>query len=426
MGHKWAMTVNSQSIDAAFLDILRHALNHLYDPDQLRTSPLVHLLALDSQPQAATRLQQLLLAAIQALRPPMGEPAGSVKRRIYQVLQLRYEQQFSQKEVADQLGLSVRQFRRLQQAALETLAFHLVQAYGLADRLADLPAAPAVHTVAVSPDELPESLLWLQSLSATETTRLSQALPEVLRLVQPLADRNQKRLAWQPWAPGEATCSAAIHPQVFRQALLHLLNAAIVHARGSEVSVTVDCRSLDVSITVAAGGAAGQSSDLDFVLGNEQEMVQQMLHAVGADLVLRTSSSGWQAQLCCDRVQEQPVLVVDDHPDTVDLLRRCVEGTRYRIVATHEPQRALAMAQQEQPFVVLLDVMMPGVDGWEVLTRLKQDEVTAHIPVWVCTVLDQSELAISLGADGFLRKPVTREALLQVLDAQAVQEPARH
>ena len=110
-------------------------------------------------------------------------------------------------------------------------------------------------------------------------------------------------------------------------------------------------------------------------------------------------------------------LVIDDHPDTSDLLKRYLAGTRYRLVATTEPRRGLDLALELQPYVILLDVMMPDADGWEVLTRMKQLAATASIPIWVCTVLDQSELALALGANGFLRKPVMRQELLAVLES---------
>ena len=433
MGHKQAIRACIQAMDGQFLDdqflddqflaVLRHALNHLYDHEQLRASALIGLLELEGQQQAPLRLQQLLLEAIEALRPATSEPAGSMKRRIHQVLQLRYAQQFAQKEVAVQLGLSVRQFRRLQQVAVESLALHLTERHALAERLASLPAAHPTDAGTPAAAALPESLHWILSLSRTENTVLDRALPEVLRLVQPLAERNQKRLVWGSEDCAEG-CTVAVHPLVFRQAMLHLLNAAILHTGGSEVRVSVAGERLHVNVAVQAGCALAGAGGDPPGLGAEEQIVQQMLGAFDASLCVAPCGSGWQAVLRCDRVQEQPVLVIDDHPDTVDLLKRCVEGTRYRVVATHEPQAALDLAQKEEPFIVLLDVMMPGVDGWEVLTRLKQHEATAALPVWVCTVLDQSELALSLGADGFLRKPFTREALLAVLDAQAAQEPA--
>jgi CheY-like chemotaxis protein len=69
--------------------------------------------------------------------------------------------------------------------------------------------------------------------------------------------------------------------------------------------------------------------------------------------------------------------------------------------------------------VIILDVMMPDIDGWEILGRLRSHPSTSAIPVVVCTILAQEELALSLGASGFLLKPITRQALLEELDRQA-------
>ena len=62
--------------------------------------------------------------------------------------------------------------------------------------------------------------------------------------------------------------------------------------------------------------------------------------------------------------------------------------------------------------------MMPQVDGWRVLGRLRQHPLTGHIPVVVCTILSQEALALSLGASAFIRKPITRRAFLAALDDQ--------
>jgi len=70
------------------------------------------------------------------------------------------------------------------------------------------------------------------------------------------------------------------------------------------------------------------------------------------------------------------------------------------------------------PQIIVLDVMMPQTDGWRVLSRLRQHPLTSNIPVIVCTILAQEALALSLGANAFLRKPVTRQAFLAALDRQ--------
>jgi CheY-like chemotaxis protein len=75
------------------------------------------------------------------------------------------------------------------------------------------------------------------------------------------------------------------------------------------------------------------------------------------------------------------------------------------------------MAREQQPIAITLDVMMPGVDGWSVLTALKSDPKTAAIPVIVVTMLEDRQLGFALGAADFLTKPVDQERLRQTLSA---------
>ena len=408
------MPAATQTADAPFLDGLRQALNHLYDPDQLRNSPLISLFALEGHFSAGTKLQHILLEAIQAMRPPAAEPPSSMRRRIHQVLQLRYEQQFEQKEVAVQLGLSVRQYRRLQHTAVEALAFYLLEQYDLAARVAALPSAraPAAEDALA---ELPPSLQWILSLPSSETTDLAAALPELLQLVEPLANRNGKSITLHG---AHTAAAAAVHPLVFRQAMLHVLNSAILHRSGRTVQIAAGVNRRQVLVTAQATGHVVPAKDSDADKPAQDQMVQQMLQACRASLAVHEENDAWQATLTFACAEEPLLLVIDDHVETTDLLQRYLEGTRYRLAVCHDPTQAVAAVHESQPILILLDVMMPGVDGWEILTQLKQHEATALMPVWVCTVLDQSELAYSLGADGFLRKPVTRQSLLAALDAQ--------
>jgi CheY-like chemotaxis protein len=87
-------------------------------------------------------------------------------------------------------------------------------------------------------------------------------------------------------------------------------------------------------------------------------------------------------------------------------------------VGTRDPGQALSLAEKLSPQIIVLDVMMPQVDGWKVLGRLRQYPLTAHVPIVVCTILAHKELALSLGASAFIRKPVTRQAFLAALDHQ--------
>ena len=78
-------------------------------------------------------------------------------------------------------------------------------------------------------------------------------------------------------------------------------------------------------------------------------------------------------------------------------------------------QQALEIAGRQQPRLIILDVMMPHQDGWEILGALQENPVTATLPVIVCSVLKEAELALALGACDYITKPVSQTQLLTVL-----------
>ncbi len=113
--------------------------------------------------------------------------------------------------------------------------------------------------------------------------------------------------------------------------------------------------------------------------------------------------------------KEATVLVVDDFPDNVALLSSMLKG-RYRVRAAIDGESALAiMTAEDPPDLVLLDVMMPGIDGYEVCRRLKSDPMTAEIPVIFLTAkTDEADEAtgLSLGAVDYIAKPVSPPIVL--------------
>ncbi|MFZ5608449.1 MAG: PleD family two-component system response regulator [Pseudomonadota bacterium] len=108
------------------------------------------------------------------------------------------------------------------------------------------------------------------------------------------------------------------------------------------------------------------------------------------------------------------VLVVDDVPPNVKLLEAKLTKEYFDVLTATSGLEALAVAQRELPDIILLDVMMPGMDGFEVCRRLKADPAVSHIPVVMVTALDQAEdkiTGLEAGADDFLTKPVKEVAL---------------
>jgi CheY-like chemotaxis protein len=210
----------------------------------------------------------------------------------------------------------------------------------------------------------------------------------------------------------------AMDPIAARQTLLNLLSVAIGRAcPDSQVSVSATVLQWDVQVGVCCAEARlGQQGSADEAVS--LDIARRLVQMCGGRAQVSTGAASFAATLVLPALEQLPVLAVDDNAGTLQLLRRYTAGTRYRLIETRDPEQALALAERHSPQVIVLDVMMPRIDGWEVLGRLREHPLTRHIPIIVCTILAQEELALSLGASDFVRKPVTRQALLAALDRQ--------
>jgi signal transduction histidine kinase/DNA-binding response OmpR family regulator len=112
---------------------------------------------------------------------------------------------------------------------------------------------------------------------------------------------------------------------------------------------------------------------------------------------------------------KRTVLVVDDEPAARDMLSRFLGKEGFRIVTATSGEEALKLARQVRPRAITLDVMMPGMDGWAVLSALKADPELADIPVIIVSIIDDKNLGYALGASDYLTKPLERDRLGDVL-----------
>jgi signal transduction histidine kinase/CheY-like chemotaxis protein len=119
------------------------------------------------------------------------------------------------------------------------------------------------------------------------------------------------------------------------------------------------------------------------------------------------------------------VLVIEDDPSALRLLREYLEPVGYVVRSAPDGEAGLAEARRRTPAAVILDVLLPRLDGWEVLRRLKGDEALRDVPVIIVTVVDEREVGLALGAVDYLVKPVGREALLATLDRLGQTSPSR-
>jgi CheY-like chemotaxis protein len=109
------------------------------------------------------------------------------------------------------------------------------------------------------------------------------------------------------------------------------------------------------------------------------------------------------------------VLVIDDDAAVRDLMSRFLGKEGFRVVTAAGGEEGLRLARTIEPDVITLDVLMPGMDGWSVLTALKADPALVEIPVVMLTMLDDRNLGYALGAADYLTKPIDRERLVAVL-----------
>jgi len=112
------------------------------------------------------------------------------------------------------------------------------------------------------------------------------------------------------------------------------------------------------------------------------------------------------------------ILLVDDEPEFVSMLQMRLEANRYDVVTANDGREGLQKIAEENPDLVLLDVMMPGMDGFEVLEKLRKSPSTKYLPVVLLTARGESSSIFKgqeLGATDYLTKPCASEDLLAVI-----------
>jgi CheY-like chemotaxis protein len=109
------------------------------------------------------------------------------------------------------------------------------------------------------------------------------------------------------------------------------------------------------------------------------------------------------------------VLVIDDDPNVLDLMTRLLTKEGYQVVTASNGDEGFRVAQERRPAAITLDVLMPGIDGWTVMSKLKKAPELLDIPVVMLTVADNKSLGFALGASAYLSKPIDRDRLVSIL-----------
>ncbi|MCD6518734.1 MAG: response regulator [Anaerolineae bacterium] len=378
------------------------ALKQLYDSPSLGKHPLAELFAraeggvLDR----AQNLRRIFLEVIQSLRPKAGTPVDSPDWRAYRILEMRYLEGLSPDEAMLELALQKSQYFRDQARALELVGDCLWQRYR-SSFAKDAEAEPE--------DLLRLELKRLYEHAAWDTVDLKKIIEELSSVVVPLAQERGVDFINEIISPLQVRYGSRV---ILRQAMLNLFLLAMEIGSRGKVRLS---SSAEGELTLEIYPSEGQTLPS---LSSEQErrlsLAQELIAATRGQLVQEAHSAKWILKLNWQEV-ENVLLVIDDNQGFLELFHRYLEGHNWRVVCASGGAEARKLVRETKPSVIILDVLMPQEDGWELLVSLKKAPETRHIPIIVCSVLPEADLALSLGAAAYLPKPVSERSLLQAL-----------
>jgi CheY-like chemotaxis protein len=388
---------------------LRDALLHLYDPSYKPDEIFCEVLNPQDCHHGKAWIDSLRQAIVE-MEPGEDVPANARSWRFYHILDYRYVQRLTQEETAGHLGITPRHLRREQQEAIKTLAQQLWNRRPVQQTPGNLSGVGA--------DGEPENA-WLQQMREEVATLRRNApaivspLGEVIAGIQPLAEVLAAQHAIQFHATEPvADVMAALHPTILRQLLLTAIEMLVQHMDGGEIFLETETSGDFIGIFFRASNSC-RPIDLT------SEFIQELMDDIGGQFIIESNQTETVIRMFVPGVRKMQVLVVDDNADLVHLYQRYVARTRFEIASLSSGLELFPTIEAIRPDIIVLDVMLPDMDGWELLTYLHTHPDTRDIPVIVCSVIRRKELARALGASYYLAKPVRRQAFIEALELTA-------
>jgi CheY-like chemotaxis protein len=388
-----------------FEQSVRGTLAHLYDPAYRPPEIVWTVTGCDPQ-QGLEAIQMAMIRAIEDLKPAHHVPSTARSRRVYGLLFHRYVQGLTQEETAERLGITPRHLRREQAGAVHALALHLWEQSRAAEKLAqEERSQPSDAQLPAYRSQVKQELAALQDSAPGAVADVGEAIHGAVKLGSALTTQRGVDLEVESLQPNLV---AVIHPSALRQVLLAAVRQLAQLMSSGQIALRAEREERNVRIAITGQPAATDSPPN----GN---FIREIVAAQGGSV--EVSAEDDRISFCMELPSvDLAVLVVDDNADLIHLYRRYVVGTRYRIVHTAQGQRVFEIVEASAPDVIILDVMLPDIDGWELLAHLHEHPATRSIPVVVCSVVREEDLALALGAALYLPKPVERQQFIQALD----------
>ncbi|MCL5997874.1 MAG: response regulator [Chloroflexi bacterium] len=389
--------ITTNTPTAEFIEQVHGALERLHDFPFLQNHPLAQARqqgAPRPDELAGQRLRRELIDAVETLNPGREYAFLSPQARLYNLLHMHYVDGMTVQAVANELGISMRQAHRDLRRGEESVAMVLWA------RQPHQPPATTETTVGEAPAEFFET-----HPRATDLRALTQ---RARKAVEKLAEGRMVSFDFDlPDQPVIVWTDPAAAQQVW----ISLVSSAIANARPGNLGIqlTLTSEQAQLVLTYMPAHPAASTWVVDPVVAELAQRLGWTLHSIQIQ-------PGGQHTICVQMSPHQPtVLVIDDNKGLVELIERYLTGQPCRVVAAQSGLDGLRIAQDLLPNAIILDVMMPGMDGWEVLQLLRNNLQTAKTPVIICTVFNNPELALSLGATLYLLKPIRPGDILDAL-----------
>lgn len=393
--------------------VIRDVLNHLSDIAYLENHNLIAPFLSEEeakQPNHVKLLHAKLEESIKSLRPPEGIPSDAAEWRCSKILTMRYINNMGLLQVADSLGLSQRQVYRELKKGLEALfsvlwkqqAFH-TEKFGQTEE-----ASAASDNISVLHDELKN---WEINYTISN---LYQIVEEAYQLFEQYASNDLcSRVHLENI---DRNLNVRVDPTLTKQGLYKVLSILEDCIQDSEVWMKtrkINEQFSELSITIR------HSQPLELTNWNIAQLffiVQGINHSL--------DEQGEQTSIAISIPMNHPnkALVIDDVASVRALIQRMLGPFSIQVFGADNIQEAINLAQLIKPDFILLDILMPNTDGWQAIKMLRLDSETKTIPIFICSVLDEPKLAHSLGAAGFIRKPINRQALIDTLQQSSLIE----
>lgn len=400
-----------------FVTQLTDAYERLYDLAYLRTHTLTAVFAKDkpgTSKDHAWVTHHLLLEVIEELDPG-NAPISSREWRRHRLLNLRYADGLSPQAVADQLAISRRHYYRSHDEAIRAIGDILW------NRFIEIEGdTETTEAKTAAPDKNLLDRMELMRLEAAQLSRIEQHtdLQEVFNGVLTLLGEQTRQHGLQIIQQVDEPLPAlAVDPRLLRQLLLALLGYVIERAQDGIIYCHVHAEELTARLTIELQGATITHALPEGDAPDRVAALEELATLCGTPitpLLHKTVIVGFDVHLSLPRPQHT-ILLIDDNDDILELVQRYLRFNHYEVITAKTAQQAIEKASSIRPSAIILDLMMPDRDGWDLLQFFSHQPITQSTPIIICSVLRQKELALSLGASAFIEKPVSEQDLVNIL-----------